>query len=129
MKWEKRKARMGNVKSHEDLQVWQMAIDFVTDLYKVTNDFPKSELYGLTNQIRRASVSIPSNIAEGSARNSTKEYIQFLYIALGSTAEVETQLLISKNLGYTNDTNLSIQIKNIKGKLINLIASLKRKLL
>lgn len=120
---------MGNVKSHEDLQVWQMAIDFVTDLYKVTNNFPKFELYGLTNQIRRASVSIPSNIAEGSARKSTKEYIQFLYIALGSAAEVETQLLISKNLGYTNDTNLKIQIKNIKGKLINLIASLKRKLL
>jgi len=120
---------MGNVKSHEDLQVWKMAIDFVTDLYKVTNDFPKSELYGLTNQIRRASVSIPSNIAEGSARKSTKEYIQFLYIALGSTAEVETQLLISKNLGYTNDTNLKGQIKNIKGKLINLISSLKRKLL
>jgi len=119
---------MGNVKSHEDLQVWQMAIDFVTDLYKVTNNFPQSELYGLTNQIRRASVSIPSNIAEGSARNSTKEYIQFLYIALGSTAEVETQLLISKNLGYTNDTNLEGQIKNIKGKLINLIGSLKRKL-
>ena len=119
---------MGNVKSHEDLQVWQMAIDFVTELYKVTNNFPKYELYGLTNQIRRASVSIPSNIAEGSARKSTKEYIQFLYIALGSTAEVETQLLISKNLGYTKDTNLKIQIKNIKGKLINLIASLKRKL-
>ncbi|MCD4698131.1 MAG: four helix bundle protein [Bacteroidales bacterium] len=116
------------MKSHEDLQVWQMAIDLVTDLYKVTNDFPKSELYGLTNQIRRASVSIPSNIAEGSARNSTKEYIQFLYIALGSAAEVETQLLISKNLGYTNDTNLKVQIKNIKGKLINLIASLKKKL-
>ena len=119
---------MGNVKSHEDLQVWQMAIDFVTDLYKATNNFPKSELYGLTNQIRRASVSIPSNIAEGSARKSTKEYIQFLYIALGSAAEVETQLLISKNLGYTNDTNLECQIKNIKGKLINLISSLKRKL-
>ena len=119
---------MGNVKSHEDLQVWQMAIDFVTDLYKVTNNFPKFELYGLTNQIRRASISIPSNIAEGSARNSTKEYIQFLYIALGSAAEVETQLLISKNLGYTKDTNLKIQIKNIKGKLINLISSLKRKL-
>ena len=119
---------MGNVKSHEDLQVWQMAIDFVTDLYKVTNNFPKSELYGLTNQIRRASVSIPSNIAEGSARKSTKEYIQFLYISLGSVAEVETQLLISKNLGYLNDEKLKTQIKNIKGKLINLIASLKRKL-
>ena len=119
---------MGNVKSHEDLYVWQMAIDFVTDLYKVTNDFPKFELYRLTNQIRRASILIPSNIAEGSARNSTKEYIQFLYFALGSAAEVETQLLIPKNLGYTRDTNLTIEIKNIKGKLINLISSLKRKI-
>ncbi len=119
---------MGNVKSHEDLQVWQMAIDFVTDIYKVTSNFPKFELYGLTNQIRKASVSIPSNIAEGSARRSTKEYIQFLYISLGSVAEVETQLLISKNLGYINDDTLKIQIKNIKGKLINLINSLRKKL-
>ncbi len=119
---------MGNAKSHEDLQVWQMAIDFVTDIYKVAGNFPKFELYGLTNQIRRASVSIPSNIAEGSARRSTKEYIQFLYISLGSVAEVETQLLISKNLGYINDDTLKIQIKYIKGKLINLINSLRKKI-
>jgi four helix bundle protein len=115
------------VKSHEDLIVWQMSIEFVTNIYKSTKQFPQEELYGLTSQIRRAAVSIPSNISEGAARNSTKEYIQFLYIALGSTAEVETQLIISENLKYLNDNTLREDAKNIKGKLINLIASLKRK--
>jgi four helix bundle protein len=116
------------VKSHEELIVWQMSIDFVTNIYKFTKQFPQEELYGLTSQIRRAAVSIPSNISEGAARNSTKEYIQFLYIALGSTAEVETQLVISEKLNYLKDETLRTEIKNIKGKLINLIASLKRKL-
>jgi four helix bundle protein len=91
-------------------------------------NFPKEEMYGLTNQIRRAAISIPSNIAEGAARNSTKEYIQFLYISLGSIAEIETQLIIARNLGFLKSENLSKDIKNIKGKLINLIGSLKRKL-
>lgn len=118
---------MREVKSHEDLLVWQMSIAFVTNIYKLTNDFPKSEIYGLTNQMRRAAVSIPSNIAEGAARNWTKEYIQFLYVALGSVSEIDTQLIISNNLGYINTDDLRVDLKNIKGKLINLIASLKRK--
>ena len=83
------------INSHEDLIVWQKAIDFVTDIYSITDSFPKSEMYGLTNQIRRSVVSIPSNITEGSARRSLKEYNQFLYIALGSLSELETQLIIS----------------------------------
>jgi four helix bundle protein len=99
----------------------------VTKIYKLTADFPKSEIYGLTNQMRRAAVSIPSNIAEGAARNWTKEYIQFLYVALGSVSEIDTQLIISNNLGYINTDDLRVDLKNIKGKLINLIASLKRK--
>jgi len=119
---------MGNVKSHEDLLVWQISIDFVTSIYKLTKDFPKTEIYGLTNQMRRAAVSIPSNIAEGAARNSTKEYIQFLYIALGSVSEIDTQLIISKNLGFADNSELRSEVKIIKGKLINLIASLKRRL-
>ncbi|HDK26999.1 MAG TPA: four helix bundle protein [Candidatus Atribacteria bacterium] len=114
--------------SHEDLEVWKLAIKFVTNIYKETMNFPKTEKFGLTNQIRRAAISIPSNIAEGAARNSTKEYIQFLYISLGSIAEIETQLIIAKNLDYLKSENLSKDIKNIKGKLINLIASLKRKM-
>ena len=122
------KGEMGNVKSHEDLLVWQMSIEFVTSIYKLTKDFPKTEIYGLTNQMRRAAVSIPSNIAEGAARNSTKEYIQFLYIALGSVSEIDTQLIISKNLGFVDNVELRSDVKKNKGKLINLIASLKRRL-
>ena len=93
------------VKTHKDLDVWKKSVDFVTMLYKTTTNFPKEEIYGLTNQMRRAAVSIPSNIAEGAARKSNKEFIQFLYIALGSGVEIETQLIISKNLGYINQAS------------------------
>jgi four helix bundle protein len=82
-------------RSYRDLRVWQEAIDFVKDIYLITAQFPASEVYGLTNQIRRAAVSIPSNIAEGQGRHSIKEFRQFLGIALGSIAELETQLIIS----------------------------------
>ena len=91
------------VKTHKDLDVWMKSMDFVTMLYKKTATFPKEEIYGLTNQMRRAAVSIPSNIAEGAARKSNKEFIQFLHIALGSTVEIETQLIISKNLKFIDD--------------------------
>ena len=90
------------MKTHRDLDVWKNSVEFVTQIYKITRIFPKEELYGITNQIRRAAVSIPSNIAEGAARNHEKEFIQFLYIALASGSEVETQLIISKNLNYIN---------------------------
>ena len=93
------------LKTHKDLEVWKKSIDFVTELYKITAIFPKEELYGLTSQMRRAAVSIPSNIAEGAARKSNKEFIQFLYIALGSTVEIETQLIISKNLMLINEVS------------------------
>ena len=122
------KSEKWNVKSHEDLVVWKMSVEFVTTIYKVTKDFPKSEMYGLTSQIRRSAVSIPSNIAEGAARKTTKEYIQFVYISLGSIAELETQLLIAKNLNYLENTTLSNELKLIKGKTINLINSLNNKL-
>ena len=91
------------VKTHKDLDVWKKSMDFVTMLYKKTATFPKEEIYGLTNQMRRAAVSIPSNNAEGAARKSNKEFIQFLHIALGSTVEIETQLIISKNLKFIDD--------------------------
>jgi len=86
------------VKSYKDLIVWQKAMDLVEMVYQVTRSFPKDELYGLTNQLRRAAVSVPSNIAEGQAHNSTAEFRNFLSIAHGSLAEVETQLLIAERL-------------------------------
>ena len=76
------------VETHKDLEVWKVSVDFVTELYILTNSFPKSELCSLTSQIRRAAISIPSNIAEGAARKNTKEFIQFLYVAFGSLSEI-----------------------------------------
>ena len=99
------------VKTHKDLDVWKRSMGFITLLYKLTTNFPKNEIYGLTNQMRRAAVSIPSNIAEGAARKSNKEYIQFLYIALGSAAELETQLIVSKNLNFIDDKSFDLLIK------------------
>jgi len=80
------------VRDHKELDVWKTSVELVTEVYVATKTFPKEELYGLTNQLRRAAVSVPSNIAEGAARQTTKEFVQFLYISLGSVAEVETQL-------------------------------------
>jgi len=96
-----------NMKTHKDLDVWKLSIDLVKDVYNITKTFPQSEIYGLTSQIRRCAVSIPSNIAEGSARNSNKEFIQFLYIALGSCAELETQLIISKEINIVSNFDLT----------------------
>jgi four helix bundle protein len=79
-------------RSYQDLEVWKLSIEFVKEIYLITGKFPKSETYGLSNQIRRAAASIPSNIAEGQGRNSSKEFRQFLSIALGSVAETETQI-------------------------------------
>lgn len=91
---------MGDIKSYQDLVMWQKAKDLAVLLYRTTEKFPASELYGLTSQIRRAGVSIASNIAEGFRRKSPKEKIQFLRISYGSSGEVETQLSIAQELGY-----------------------------
>lgn len=88
------------MKTHKDLDVYNLSIDLVTIIYKSTKNFPKEELFGLTSQIRRCVVSVPSNIAEGSARNHPKEFKQFLYIALGSASELDTLILIAFKLGY-----------------------------
>ena len=118
------------IKSYQDLEVWKKAMGLVTDIYKVTQTYPKEELYGLTNQLRRASVSVPANIAEGWGRGTTKGYIQFLRIARGSLLEVETLMTISHNLGYVNAQDLQEQIlqKIVEiSKMMNaLINSLKR---
>lgn len=111
----------------KDLLVWQKSIDFVTEIYRITEFFPKSEMYGLISQIRRSVVSIPSNIAEGNSRRSTPDYLQFLKISRGSCAEVETQLIISRNLNFLNDEDylkLNQQIIEISKMLNGLINSL-----
>ena len=95
-----------SVQSYKDLIVWQKAMDLVEMVYQVCKAFPKEELYGLTNQLRRAAVAIPSNIAEGHARSSKAEFLRFLSIARGSLAEVETQLLVAQRLGYLPDGQL-----------------------
>ncbi len=114
------------MKTHKDLDVWGKSIELVTHIYELTKSFPKEEIYGLTSQIRRAAVSIPANIAEGAARNSKKEFIQFLYIGLGSLAELETELIIAKNLNYlgNNDDNIFIKLDTIGKMLTGLIKSL-----
>jgi four helix bundle protein len=116
------------MKTHKDLDVWKDSIDFVTKIYKMTSLFPKEELYGITSQIRRSAVSIPSNIAEGAARKFTNEFRQFLYIALSSSAELNTQLIISNNLGFLdqeNFINCSTDLEIISKMLQGLIKSLK----
>ncbi|RTY92279.1 four helix bundle protein [Flavobacterium sp. GT3R68] len=85
---------------HKDLEVWKKSMDLVVSLYQITKRFPDSEKYGLTSQMTRAAVSIPSNIAEGAARKGNKELLQFLYIAIGSLSELETQYLIAVRLTF-----------------------------
>jgi len=118
--WEKGN-RKGKKSLHKDFEVWKQSINLVTDIYNISKNCPKDELYGLTNQIRRAAVSIPSNIAKGAARNGNKEFIQFLYISLDSCAEVETQLTISKNLGYPHNAAIYNNLQQIKRMMITLI--------
>lgn len=116
------------MKSHKDLDVWKKSMNLVTEIYRVTKNFPKEETYGLTNQVKRCVVSIPSNIAEGAGRNSKKEFVQFLYVALGSVSELETQLIIALNLAYLRDIKQFLyQIESIKKMLNGLINHLKSK--
>lgn len=97
---------MEGSKAFKDLKMWQKGVEIVKDVYLLTKKFPKEELYGLTSQMRRSSISIPSNIAEGFKRSHNKEYKQFLSITQGSLAELETQLIIAKELGYIKDNEL-----------------------
>ena len=94
-------------RSYLDLEVWQKSMVFVVDCYKITQKFPHYELYGLTTQLRRAAVSIPSDIAEGQARNHSKEFIRYLSIAYASLMEAETQLRIGQRLGYIKSQELA----------------------
>lgn len=118
---------MEKIKNFKQLKIWQKGIEIVTDTYKITKKFPKDELYGLTSQIRRAAVSIPSNIAEGFKRSYSKEYSQFLHIALGSAAELETQLIIAKELGFIPESELN-DISDKLDHVSKMISSLLNKL-
>ena len=114
--------------SHKKLDAWQKAMELAIKIYNVTKMMPKDELYGLVSQIRRSAVSIPSNIAEGCARQNDKETIQFLYISIGSLAEVEAQLLIAEKLDYISDiSQLLDDLNTEKGIILGLIKYLKTK--
>jgi len=117
--------RIKAVRTHKDLDIWVRGISLVEKIYKATKKLPKEEIYGLTSQIRRAAVSYPSNIAEGAARSSTKEFIQFLYIALGSLSEIETQIIIAAKLGYLSDVRLLEEVESLRRMTLNLIKYLK----
>jgi len=116
------------MRPHKKLEVWKKAIEFVTKIYKITESFPSDEKFGLISQIRRSAVSIPSNISEGAARSGKKEFIQFLSIAQGSTSELETQLIISNNLGFLRQENLYLldELDEISRMIIGLIRTLRK---
>ena len=115
----------GRVKSFKDLIVWQEAMALAKAVYGLTASLPKEEQYGLSAQMRRATISVPSNIAEGQARGHRAEYRQFLYIALGSLAELETQLVLNKQLGLIQD-NVGVmdQLERVRVMLLRLIRAL-----
>ena len=114
-------------KSFKDLVIWQRSVRLVENIYETTGSFPKEELYGLSAQLRRGAVSIPSNIAEGFARRHNAEYKQFLYISMGSLAEVSTQLIIATNLGCLSEENskrLLVEVEEISKMTMGLIKKL-----
>ena len=114
-------------KGYKELVIWQRAIELVPKVYEITRKLPAEERFGLGDQLRRAAVSVPANIAEGQGRNHTKEFVQYLGIARGSLAELDTLLIVAHRLGYVNETqqkNLSDQIIDIRKPLHGLIQRL-----
>jgi four helix bundle protein len=117
----------GTPKHHKDLDVWNRSMDLVTAVYRATRGFPSSEAHGLVAQMRRAAISVPSNIAEGAARRHPKQYSYFVRIALGSVAEIETQILIAARLGFIRDEgSLLHEIERIRKQLLGLLRHLRR---
>ena len=102
------------MKTHEDLDAWKQAMDLARKIYLMTKDWPSDEKFGLTSQIRRAAVSVPSNIAEGAARHSDKDFAHFLDKALGSLAEVDTQQRLAQDFGYAVDSQINDQIISVR---------------
>jgi four helix bundle protein len=117
-------------RSYEDLIVWQKSISLTKDIYTITSSFPNTEQYGLVSQMRRAAVSIPSNIAEGQRRGTKKDFAQFLHIAYGSAAELKTETIIAHELGYidsSHSSNIQHLIEEIERMLNTFITTLKRR--
>jgi four helix bundle protein len=113
-----------------NLLVWQKSMSLTTKIYNLTKQFPKEEFFGLTSQIRRSSISIPSNIAEGFGRDSNKEYLRFLNISIGSLFEMQTQLEIAKNIQYLNEeefNNLYENSREIERMLVSFISKIKER--
>ena len=116
------------VANHKDLEVWKQAIELAKAVYELTAGFPASEIYGLVSQMKRSAISIPSNIAEGAARNSDKEFIQFLYVTLGSISELDTQYILSREIQLTGDSTRVESVMDSVGKMtMGLIKHLKNK--
>jgi four helix bundle protein len=116
------------LQNFEKLEIWNQGIELATEIYKITRNFPKSEIYGMCSQLQRAAVSVPSNIAEGSTRQYKKEFINFLYVSRGSLSELLTQLKISLNINYINEdqyNNLSEKIYVLTRRINKLIDTLK----
>ncbi len=114
---------MAAVKDYRDLIVWQKAMDLVETIYRTTGAFPREEIYGLTSQIRRAAISVPSNIAEGNGRNTTRDYVHFLGMAYGSVKEVETQVLIAERLRYIDPSRIA-ELVRLTAEVARLISGL-----
>jgi four helix bundle protein len=118
------------LKNYKELKVWEKSYQLCLEVYLITQEFPKIEIYGLISQMRRAALSIPSNIAEGYGRKTISEYLRFLYIAYGSVCELETQILLSGDLGYLNENRLSKvqkEVREVERMLQALIKSLENK--
>ncbi len=120
------------LKNYKELKVWQKSYGLCLEVYRITKGFPKQETYGLTSQIRRSAVSIPSNIAEGYGRKTTADYLRFLYIAYGSVCELETQILLSGDLSYIPSVDLEVlkdKTAEVERMLKSMIKSLQKKLI
>lgn len=111
---------------HKDLIVWQKSMDLVVMVYELTKDFPSSEVYGLISQMRRSAVSIPSNIAEGSKRKTRNDFLQFIAVAFGSGAELETQIEIAKRLQYGNKDTI-IKIESLLTEVLKMLFAISKK--
>ena len=118
--------------NYKDLLVWQKAYKLCLEVYKITTNFPRSELYGLVSQMRRSALSIPSNISEGHTRQYTKEFIHFLFIALASSSELETQIIISHEMNYMRNEdydNITVKLVEVRKMLNGLINSLRNRII
>jgi four helix bundle protein len=119
------------MKTHKDLNVWKNSIALVSEVYRLSKKFPKEELFCLTQQVRKAAISIPSNISEGAARNQKREFVRFLRISAGSLAEVETQIIVAEQLRYLSESDrilLEGQTNKIRAQILGLIKAVEKEI-